>query len=129
MNITFIIGNVGQEPTNRPYGENKENDLAVFTVAVNKQARRGQEQDPEWYNVKVFGGLAGPVLKYLKKGHKVAVVGRLESNMGTGDYEGRKFTDLIASEVEFLTPRDPNAPAAEPAQAGAPAKAEGDLPF
>ena len=43
---------------------------------------------------------------YLKKGNKVAIVGSLQ-NRSYDDKDGNKryVTDVIANEVEFLTPR------------------------
>ena len=44
--------------------------------------------------------------KYLKKGNKVAIVGSLQ-NRSYEDKDGikRNVTDVVANEVEFLTPK------------------------
>lgn len=104
MNKITIVGNLGNDPERRSYTDrnNVEQPIATFSVAVSK---RNRDADPDWFNVKVFGPQAQPCLDHLAKGRQVAVHGRMESNKGTGDHEGKTFWDLVADEVQFLGTR------------------------
>lgn len=114
-NRIVITGNLGGDPEAVDYTDRQGNParMARFSVAVN---RFGQNNDVDWFNVKVWGNQSGPVLEHLSKGRTVCVTGRMESNKGTGQHEGKVFWDLVADSVEFIGPRpDGAAPAAQPA--------------
>lgn len=114
-NRIVITGNLGGDPEAVPYTDRQGQPatMARFSVAVN---RFGQNGGVDWFNVKVWGNQSGPVLEHLKKGRTVCVSGRMESNKGTGQHEGKTFWDLVADSVEFIGPRgDDAAPAAQPA--------------
>ncbi|MBP5466948.1 MAG: single-stranded DNA-binding protein, partial [Clostridia bacterium] len=63
-------------------------------------------RETDFFNIAVWRGRAENCGKYLKKGNKVAVVGSLQ-NRSYEDKDGikRNITDVVASEVEFLTPK------------------------
>ena len=75
--------------------------------------------------------------KYLRKGNKVAVVGTLQNRSYEDKYGiKRNVTDIVASEVEFLTPKNAQSDFADegaPAGRREPAKLEeiddNQLPF
>ena len=76
--------------------------VARFSLAVERPVKDG-EKKADFPNIIVFGKQAENCEKYLAKGRKVAVQGRLQ----TGSYEdkdGKRVytTDVIAERVEFL---------------------------
>lgn len=97
MNTVNIIGNLTKDPDVR-YGSEKA--VCRMNVAVNDGY--GDNQRTSFISVVAFGKTAENCERYLAKGRKVAVTGRLQ----TGSYEkdGVKHytTDVIASSVEFL---------------------------
>ncbi|MDR1069120.1 MAG: single-stranded DNA-binding protein [Clostridiales Family XIII bacterium] len=105
MNLVVIIGNLARDPEIR-YGANNL-AIAKFTVAVNRFSRKGGD-DPgaDFIRVTAFDKQAELIEKYLSKGRKVAVEGRIQ----TGSYDGKDgqkvyTTDVIANRVEFLGSR------------------------
>ena len=118
MNKVFLIGNLTKDPEMR----STQSGVAVcnFTIAVNRRFRNPQtgQQETDFLNVIAWRQLAELCSKYLAKGRKVAVTG----SMQTRQYEakdGSKRTawDIVADEVEFLTPQNqqsstPSAPGA-----------------
>ena len=98
MNKVILVGNLTRDPelSETPSG------VAVcrFAIAVTR----------DYANITVWRGIAEDCGKYLKKGNKVAVVGSLQ-NRSYEDKDGikRNVTDVIANEVEFLTPRNAQA--------------------
>lgn len=105
MNKVFLIGNLTKEPdlTETPNGV----AVCKFSVAVSRDyANADGERETDFFNITVWRGRAENCGKYLKKGNKVAIVGTLQ-NRSYEDKDGikRNVTDIIASEVEFLTPK------------------------
>lgn len=135
MNKVILIGNLTRDP------ELTETNSGVkvcrFSIAVNRAYKNGDgERITDFFNIVAWRGLGESVARYTRKGNKVAVVGSIESRNYT-DNEGVKRTavDVIAADVEFLTPRqsDSNDGVSERRSGGRPALQEfdddGDIPF
>ena len=106
MNKVILIGNLTRDPelSETPSG------VAVcrFAIAVSRDyASADGNRETDFFNITVWRGRAEVCGKYLKKGNKVAVVGSLQTR-SYEDKDGikRNVTDVIASEVEFLTPKN-----------------------
>ncbi len=106
MNKVILVGNLTRDPelTETPTG------IAVcrFSIAVTRDYANSEgTRETDFFNITVWRGRAENCGKYLKKGNKVAIVGSLQ-NRSYEDKDGikRTVTDVIASEVEFLTPKN-----------------------
>lgn len=97
MNTVVLIGRTTKDPEVRYSGDTA---IAKFTLAIDRYSKGEKEAD--FIPVTVFGKQAENVEKFVGKGQKVAVEGRIQ----TGSYEkdGRRIytTDVIANRVEFL---------------------------
>ena len=105
MNKTILIGNLTRDPelTETPSGV----AVCKFSIAVSRDyADADGNRETDFFNITVWRGRAENCGKYLKKGNKVAIVGKLQ-NRSYEDKDGvkRTVTDIIADEVEFLTPK------------------------
>ena len=105
MNKVILVGNLTRDPelTETPSG------VAVcrFAIAVSRDyANSDGTRETDFFNITVWRGRAENCGKYLKKGNKVAVVGSLQTR-SYEDKDGikRNVTDIVASDVEFLTPK------------------------
>ena len=105
MNKVILVGNLTRDPelTETPTG------VAVcrFSIAVSRDYANAEgNRETDFFNITVWRGRAENCGKYLKKGNKVAIVGSLQTR-SYEDKDGikRNVTDVVASEVEFLTPR------------------------
>lgn len=105
MNKVILVGNLTRDP------ELSETSSGVavcrFAIAVSRDyANADGTRETDFFNITVWRGRAENCGKYLKKGNKVAVVGSLQ-NRSYEDKDGikRNVTDVVASEVEFLTPK------------------------
>lgn len=76
--------------------------FARFSLAVN---RRTRDDGADFLNCVAFGQTAENMAKYLAKGSKIGIVGRVQS--GSYEKEGRKiyYVEIICDEVEFLESR------------------------
>ena len=101
MNCVILIGNLTRDPETRYSTGANQTAICRFSIAVNDGY--GDQQKTSFIPIVVFGKQAENAEKYLAKGSKVAVDGRIQ----TGSYEkdGQKVytTDVIASKVEYLS--------------------------
>lgn len=100
--------------------------MCQFTVAVN---RRRKEDGADFFRVSAWNKLAEICEGSLKKGSKVAVEGPVSVSTYTKDGENRFTLELLANEVEFLTPKGEAPVAAPAAPAGYQEVVDDDLPF
>ena len=106
-NKITIIGNLGRDPELRytPQGD----AVCDFSVAVNdrKRDKAGEWQDvTTWFKVTLWGKKAESASKYLTKGRKAYVEGRLQMEEWTDrDGNTRHTLAIQGSEVQFLDGR------------------------
>jgi single-strand DNA-binding protein len=108
INKVIIVGHLGQDPEVRalPSGAN----VCSFSVATTerfKDAQGEKQERTEWHRIKAFGSTADNCGKYLNKGSKVYIEGRIQSGKYT-DKDGVEKTtfEIIASAVTFLDSKD-----------------------
>ena len=90
----------------------KENDMAVarYTLAVNRKYKRDGEQEADFISCVTFGKSAEFAQKYLHKGMRIVIGGRIS----TGSYKDKDgktiyTTDVIVEEHEFAQNKDSGA--------------------
>ena len=132
MNKVYLIGNLTRDP------EVSETSSGVpfcrFSVAVNRNFANSEgNREVDVFNITVWRGLAENCGRFLKKGSKVAIVGSLQNRTYEVDGVKRTATDIVASEVEFLsTNRDGEGDVVKPINKDKPALTEVEddgLPF
>lgn len=100
MNQITLIGNIGRTPelSYAPSGT----AIVKFTLATN--FKRGDEQETTWHNIVAFGQQAETLHKYLGKGSKVYLQGRLVKRPYTSQSgEKKEWVEVNVSTFEFLT--------------------------
>ena len=96
MNRLEIVGNITREVELRTTAGGKA--YCYLTIAVSRPMGNGTD----FIEGKVWGELAESCVETLKKGQKVSVIGRLNSN--NYEKEGKKVysTDIVFSEIKAL---------------------------
>jgi single-strand DNA-binding protein len=101
MNKATIIGNLTRDPELKTTASGIS--VCTFTVAVR---RPYSKDETDFIPVVTWRQLAENCAKFLAKGRKVGVAGRIQTrNYETNNGERRYVTEIIADEVEFLTPK------------------------
>ena len=105
-NLVILIGNLGKNPEMRNTGKTAVANFSMATSESFKDAEGKTQKTTEWHNVSAFGSLAETIGKYLQKGSKAYVEGRLRTRKWE-DKNGvtRYTTEIVASEVKFLDPK------------------------
>ena len=102
MNKVTIIGNLTKSPELRT--TNAGVNVCGFTVAVNRPKRKDSNEDAgaDFFNVNAWRQLGENCAKYLEKGRKVCVVGRVSLRTWEKDGKHGASLEVLADEVEFL---------------------------
>lgn len=102
MNKVNLIGRTTKD-IDLSYTPQTQTAVGRFTLAVN---RRRKEDGSDFILCKVWGRTAENMSKYVKKGHKVGISGRIE----TGSYKDRDgathyTTEVVVEDFDFLEPK------------------------
>ena len=107
MNKIILIGRLGKDPELQVTPDGTP--VTKFSLAVNRYSKSGsgeRKEETDWYNVSAWRGLAEISEKYLHKGSKVYIEGRLSQRKYTGnDGIQRTSIDVTVTEMEMLDPK------------------------
>ncbi len=113
VNKIIVLGRLGQDPEVKTTSSGSTVcNLSVATTELGRKDQatgtRGQDET-EWHRVTLFGVMADNAAKYLKKGAKVYIEGRLNTQKWQ-DQNGndRYTTGIIANEMQFMGDRSDN---------------------
>ena len=113
MNKIVIIGNLTKNPELRTTTAGVT--VCGFTVAVNRpKTANNPEPGADYFNVNAWRGLGENCAKYLEKGRKVCVIGRISLRTWEKEDKHGASLEVLAEDVEFISSRTESAtPAAQ----------------
>ena len=115
MNKVVLMGRLTRDPEVR-YSQG-ENSMAIarYTLAVDRRRTANTENTADFISCIAFGKSAEFVEKYLKKGMKIAIVGRIQTGSYTNK-DGQKVytTDVVVDEQEFAESKNANSGSISP---------------
>lgn len=124
INRVVISGNITRDPELRSTQGGME--ILALGVAVNdrrKNQQTGEWEDvPNWIDCVMFGNRAKSVSRFLSKGSKVAIEGKLRWSQWERDGQKRSKIEVVVDEIEFMTSRSdaPSQATAQPVRQQAP---------
>ncbi len=98
MNVVTVIGNLATDVDLRELDGDKR--VASFLLAIDRPGREGAD----FVRVAAWDKQADACARYLAKGKRVAVDGRLRSRSWEEDGKRRSAVEVVASTVQFLSP-------------------------
>lgn len=105
INRVTLIGRLTRDPELRNTGSTS---VLQIGLAVNGRKRVGEEwvDDPNFFDVKVWGQQADTLSRTLSKGRRVAVDGRLDwsSWEDKETHQRRSKVEVVANSVQYLDP-------------------------
>ena len=109
MNKVIEIGRLVREPEIRYSQGASSTCIARYTLAVDRKFKQEGQQTADFINCIAFGKLGEFAEKYLRKGIKIAVTGRIQ----TGSYKNKDgntvyTTDVVVEEQEFCESKSSN---------------------
>jgi single-strand DNA-binding protein len=105
INRVIVSGNLTREPELRQAGATSVLQLGIAVNDRKKNAQTDQWEDvPNYFDVLVWGARGEGLSRYLRKGMKVAVSGKLRwSSWKAQDGSNRNKVEIVADDVEFLS--------------------------
>ena len=103
MNKVILMGRLTRDPEVRYSQGEQATAIARYTLAVDRRFRRdGDQQTADFIGCVAFGRLGEFAERYLRKGTKVVVTGRIQTGSYTNN-DGQKVytTDVVVEECEF----------------------------
>lgn len=103
MNKVILMGRLTRDPEVRYSQGDNSMAIARYSLAVDRRYKRdGDEQTADFINCVAFGKSGEFAEKYLHKGTKIVVVGRIQTGSFTNK-DGQKVytTDVVVEEHEF----------------------------
>lgn len=108
MNKAILIGRLTKDPEVRCGGANNT-AVAKYSLAVDRKFKQDGQPTADFINCIAFGKLGEFAEKYLRKGIKIAVTGRIQTGSYTNK-DGVKVytTDVVVEEQEFAESKNAN---------------------
>ena len=110
LNKVMLIGNLGRDPEIR-YSQ-QGTAMVNFSIATSEQWKdknTGEKQEKtEWHRIVAFGKPAEILEKYLSKGSKVYIEGRIQTRNYEKDGQTHYTTEIVVREFQFLGGRQEN---------------------
>ena len=130
INEVTIMGRVGKDPVLRTTQTGKE--VVSFSVATSESYN--EVETTTWHNIKAWGKTASACGKYLHKGSRVYVSGKIALNKYTAqDGTERQQSEVVANRVIFLDPKSKSgfgeSSGSVPKEQPPSASFEDDIPF
>lgn len=105
LNKVLLIGNLGADPEVKtlPSGD-KVAAIRLATTETYKNKNGERVEDTEWHRVEFWGGLAGIVEQYVKKGDSLYVEGRIRTEKYTDANQVERYsTKIRATNMQMLS--------------------------
>ena len=118
MNKVILVGRIVRDPDVRySQGANGSTAVARYTLAVDRKFKQEGQPTADFINCIAFGKLGEFAEKYLHKGTKIAVTGRIQ----TGSYKNKDgntvyTTDVVVEEQEFCESKSQSNSQQQPTQ-------------
>lgn len=101
MNKVILMGRLTRNPEIRLSRSVNSTKIARYTLAVDRKYKVQGQAEVDFINCTAFGKNAEFVEKYLRKGMKISIVGRIQVHVSDSDGTRRYYTEVIVDEHEF----------------------------
>ena len=102
MNKVILMGRLTRDPEVRYSDNEKGTAVGRFSIAVDRRFKRDGEPDADFFNCTCFGKQAEFTEKYLRKGVKMLIVGRIQNDNYTNkDNQVVYSVRVMVDEMEF----------------------------
>jgi single-strand DNA-binding protein len=110
VNKAIIVGNVGDDPDIRtmPNG-NQVVNLSIATSDEWKDKNTGDKKEKtEWHRCVFFNKIADIAAKYVNKGSKIYIEGRLQTRSYEQDGVKKYSTEIVVNDMQMLDSKNTN---------------------
>lgn len=111
VNKVILLGNTGRDPEVKYFDNGGV--VATITLATTENgytSKDGREvpEKTEWHNIVLYNGIAKVAEKFVKKGDRLYIDGKLRTRSYEDTHGVKKYvTEIICDKMEILTPKRP----------------------
>lgn len=103
VNKVILIGNLGKDPDVKDIGNGHVANISIATSEDRKDKTSGEYvEHAEWHRVVLFNKTAEIAGKYLRKGSKVYIEGKIQTRKWNKDGVDMYTTEILANEMQML---------------------------
>lgn len=104
LNLVVLIGNLGSDPEVRATSNSKVANFSLATSESFKDKTTGEKKsETTWHNIVLWKNWAEVAEKYLKKGMKISIQGKIKTRSYDGkDGQKKYITEIIGEAVTML---------------------------
>lgn len=130
MNLVVMIGRLTRDPEIRYAQGANGTTIGAFSIAVDRKFKREGEPDADFFNCTAFGKTAEFLEKYVKKGTKLVIQGRLQNDTYKNK-EGKNVTatKILVDTLEFAESKQTESKPSEQKEDGFMDAMAAELPF
>lgn len=111
INKAILVGNVGNDPKTQTYSNGNVAQFSLATTERGYTLQNGTQvpERTEWHNLIAWGKTADVIAKYVHRGSKLYVEGKIKTR-SYDDNQGRKcyVTEIHVDVLELLDPKPSN---------------------
>lgn len=101
MNHCQLIGRISKDPELKYTPANKA--VLTFSLAVDRRKKEDGTKETDWIDCVAWEKTAELIAKYVRKGHKLGVVGHLQKRTWeTKEGQKRSITEVLVKEIELI---------------------------
>ena len=126
MNRILLVGRLSKDPELKYTNANIP--VCRFSIAVDRSYKAANGPSADFFDIVVWRAAGENCANYLSKGKMVGIDGRLETRTYESPDGKRKVYEVVADNVQFLSPKE-SAERAEKGYELPPPSDDGDLPF
>lgn len=110
MNKVILMGRLTRDPEVRYSQGANQTTVGRFSIAVDRRLKREGEPDADFFNCTAFGKQAEFVERYLHKGTKIVLSGRIQNDNYTNkDGQMVYSVRVMVDEIEFAESKNASA--------------------
>ena len=109
LNKVTLIGMVGKDPETRKFADTMVCNFSLATSEKFKDKEGKVQEATEWHNLQIWGKLAEIAEKYIKKGSKIYVEGKIKTRAYETESGQKKYvTEIIVNDLKMLDRKPDN---------------------
>ena len=103
LNRATLIGNLGSDPEVKEIANGKVANFSIATSETFKDKQGVKQEKTEWHRIVCFGNVAEIAEKYLAKGKRVYIEGKIKTREWEDKAGTKKYTtEILAQTVRML---------------------------
>jgi len=106
LNKVILLGRLGKDPEVK-YSQSGT-AVCTFSMATSESVKKGDEFEDAttWHKIVCFGKLAENCGKFIKKGSKILLEGRIQNREYTDKEEVKRYiSEVVTNDIKFLDPK------------------------